>query len=271
MTRALALLLLVACVDAPEPAELVSTPPPAELAPCGGQSALPEGLRPESMALPALTRRATRLASLGSAAELSPGAALTLHHVAVPQTGGPARACVSAGGLSGYVDRSDVAVLPFQAVIQSGNPGVKGKDVVVEGVEGDKVLVNLSGFFAPEPTVAPGAVAALDLSPFAEPMLLGDLDLAAWQPVRAEAAGGEGILEAPVRLRGLELPAGARLRWSGDGLITELELREAAQVGGRALAAGSVLALSQGCDFSLSTPEGEEACLAVAEGVLSAP
>jgi len=56
--------------------------------------------------------------------ELAAGAAVTLRSVQVPQTGGPARACVTSGDLTGYVDRGAIGVLPLTA----GSAGV------VEGV-----------------------------------------------------------------------------------------------------------------------------------------
>jgi len=145
---------------------------------------------------------------------------------------------------------------------------VRTTGVLRSGIGG--LRLNTAGFFARVPEAVTVPAQGVDLAPAAAAVLLGDLDLAAWQPVKGAARQGSGVLDAGVTLRGL-VPAGSWLRWPEGARISEVALRPAALVGGRSLPADTRPELSNGCDIALTVPGESQECLDIADGKLTQP
>ena len=214
----------------------------------------------------------TAMLAPGSLPSRSGEQQLTLREPAVVKVlfvGGPApseQALVDMSGRRFLVSRERIFALPAHgllAMTSSNEPGDTTLPVVVtELVGGEATVVDEQGsrkfpLAALSPVRVPGGG------------LLGDLPGDSWLWLSEDRPEGRRIyLEQPVRLRGVELPAGLVLELSATGAISAVQVEEATFLGDRRFAPGTRLLLEEGCAVRESPLAQPERCLDVVDGRL---
>ena len=226
-----------------------------------GAIPLPAGLHPLEEPIPAMVRTLT--------GDIAPGRAVS--YIGLDNNG---LVCADYGGNRLAFPADNIGILPFYGA-HAGDPPVPSL-VVASGRDAagaPAVRVSDSGAVAPERDVRAVHVGAFDLSLGKDPLVLGDLPLAALRLGRTATGALVALTHAPVTVRGLEFPAGTLLHAEAgvEAILADAQLRRPAVVGGLALPERTRLLFAQGCDTGLALP-GSEAptCFEVRSGLLVA-
>lgn len=195
---------------------------------------------------------------------LKESAAVKVLYVGGPSTGD--HALVDLSGRRFLVTRDRIFALPAHAMLAmtpSDEAGDTTLAVVVTQILGGEatVLSEQGSQKLPLSALVPVRVPGGEL--------LGDLPGESWLWLSEDRPEGPRIyLEQPVRLRGIDLPAGLILELSAAGAVAAVQVEEAIFLGDRRFAPGTRLVLGDGCAVRESALALPDICLDVVNGRL---